>query len=112
MPDSTVSAIDRVFDAVDSFADKADRVLNRTKHTEDQLRVRRARRADVDTSPSVKVRRPSSSTALATRRFQIVEAIAAESGTAIFIVTNGDVKAECNTRAIAEKILHALETAP
>jgi hypothetical protein len=110
VPDSTTSAIDRVFDLVDDFADRADRVLNRTKHTEDQHRIRRARRADVDTSPSVKVR--STSTALATRRFQIVEAIDSVTGTTAFIVTNGDVKAECTSRALAEKILHALETAP
>ena len=39
MPDSTLSAIDRVFDLVDSVVDKTDRVLNRTKYTEEQHRV-------------------------------------------------------------------------
>jgi exosome complex RNA-binding protein Rrp4 len=115
VPDSTTSAIDRVFDLVDSVVDKTDRVLNRTKYTEEQHRARRAKRADVDTAPGVRVVKGaprSTSTALATRRFQIIEAIAAETGTTIFVVTNGDVRAECTTRALAEKILHGLETAP
>ena len=112
MPDSTISAIDRVFDLVDSVVDKTDRVLNRAKHTEEQHRARRAKRSEV-AAPSVKVdKEPSSSTAIATRRFRIVEAIAAESGSTIFVVTNGTVRAECTTRELAEKILRGLETAP
>ena len=125
MADSSTTAIDRVFDLVDSFADKADRVLNRKKYTEDQHQARRARGAkiskrseviDVDTAPTVKVVKPeapASSSAIATRRFRIIEVVAAESGQTIFVVTNGAAaRAECSTRALAEKILRALETAP
>lgn len=116
LPDSTTSAIDRVFDLVDSFADKADRVLNRAKHTEAQHRARRAQRGEVAAAPGtarvVREKSPSSSTAIAPRRFRIVEAIAAESGNTIFVVTNGTVRAECTTRELAEKILHGLEMAP
>ena len=113
LPDSTTSAIDRVFDLVDSVVDKTDRVLNRAKYTEEHLRARRSKRSEV-ASPSAKVVRetPSSSGAIATRRFRIVEAIAAESGSTIFVVTNGTVRAECTTRELAEKILRGLETAP
>lgn len=117
MPDSTISAIDRVFDLVDSVVDKTDRVLNRAKHTEAQHRARRASRGEVAAaSGTARVVRekssPSSSTAIAPRRFRIVEAIAAESGNTIFVVTNGTVRAECTTRELAEKILHGLEMAP
>lgn len=115
MSDSTTSTIDRVFDLVDSVVDKADRALNRTKHTEEQHRIRRANRAEVDTAPSVKVKdAAAASTALATRpRFYIVEAIAEESGATIFVVTDGaHARAECTTRELAQKILRMLMEAP
>jgi hypothetical protein len=128
-PDPGITAIDRVFDLVDSVVDKADHVLNRAKRTEEQHRARHAKRAEIDTAPSVKVKTggsnevrrdgsPSSSsvsspsTTVARRRFRVVEAIAAETGKTIFVVTNGDVRAECTTRELAEKILRALEAAP
>ena len=127
VPDSTTAAIDRVFDLVDSFADKVDHAINRGKRTEEQHRARRAKRQPVmiDTAATVKVDKvkpkpetaeaPTSSTALATRpRFRIIEAVAAESGQTIFVVTNGSpsARAECSTRELAEKILRALESAP
>lgn len=116
VPDANTSSIDRIFDMVDSVVDKADRVLNRTKYTEEQHRTRRAKKPVViDTASTVKVAKAetsSPSTAIAPRRFRIVEAIAAESGVAIFVVTNGTVRAECSTREMAEKILRAMETAP
>ncbi len=118
MADSGLNAIDRVFDLVDNAVEKVDRVLNRTKYTEQQHRARRSGRV-IDTSPSVKVKAApkaapkaaeSSSTAVATRaRFRIVEAIAAETGVTIFVVTNGAQRAECTTRELAEKILGMLE---
>jgi hypothetical protein len=123
--DSITSAIDRVFDLVDSGAEKLDRVLSRTKRVEDQHRARHARRVEIiDTAPSVKtggtgVRAESAdpsvrpaATALAVRKWRIVEAIAAESGTPIFVVTNGREKAECATRELAEKLVRMLEMAP
>jgi hypothetical protein len=122
--DSTTSAIDKVFDLVDNILDKTDRALNRTKYTEEQHRARRAKRspAMIDTAGSVKVTKkaPSSpassgSTALAIqKKFHIIESIDAESGQTLFVVTNGtpSARAECGTRALAEKILRALENAP
>lgn len=116
--DSNTNSIDRVFDLIDDTVDKVDRVLNRSKYTEDQHRTRRAkagRQERLDTSPTVKVAKPappSTSTAIAARQFRIVEAIAAETGTTIFVVTNGTVRAECSTRDLAEKILRGLETSP
>jgi hypothetical protein len=114
--DSGITAIDRVFDLVDSVVDKADRVFNRAKYTDEQHRARRAK--IIDTVPAVKAVKkeaspPSSSTAIVKRRFRIVEAIAAETGCAIFVVTDGgSARAECTTRELAEKILGMLETAP
>jgi hypothetical protein len=124
--DSSISAIDRVFDLVDSAVDKVDRVLNRTQYTEEQHRARRAKSSVViDTAAAVKVARSperskvvktetalsSTSTAIATQRFRIVEAVDAASGETIFVVTNGgNARAECSTRELAEKILRALGT--
>lgn len=113
MADQGTSAIDRFFDAIDDGIEAADRVMNRSQLTED--RARRVRRANVDTAPSVKVKgdqTPSNATAVAVRRFRIIEAIAAETGTMIFVVTNGTQRAECSTREMAEKILSMMETAP
>jgi hypothetical protein len=104
--DSGLAAIDRVFDFVDDLADKADRVLNRSKRTEDPQRSRRARRPRVDTTVKGRPAR-----AITSRRFEIVEAIDSVLGTTLFIVTNGDVRAECTSRAFAEQILRTLETA-
>jgi exosome complex RNA-binding protein Rrp4 len=105
--DPSTSAIDRVYDLVDSALDGVDRVLNSAKY-EEQHQVRRANAKKVETIDTA----PATSTALATRRFRIIEAIAAESGITIFVVTNGSVRAECTTRELAEKILRGLETAP
>lgn len=111
MPDSTLSAIDRVFDLVDSVVDKTDRVLNRAKYTEEKQRSRRAKPEKIDTAPTVKV---AKATAIARRRFRVVEAIDATSGQAIFVVTNdsGSARAECSTREMAAQVLRALEAAP
>lgn len=109
MADSGLAAINRVFDFVDGAVDRVDRVLNRNKRSEEAQRAHRAKRVNVDTAPSVKAR-PAART-LAARRFEIVEAIDSVLGTTLFIVTNGDVKAECTSRAFAEQILRTLETA-
>lgn len=118
MSDPTLSAIDRVFDLVDSGVEKIDRVLNRTKYTEEQHEARRGRRQVViDTAATIKVAKkkpaPATTTALATRTFRIVESIDAASGQMLFVVTNGgSARAECTSRELAEKILRALETSP
>ena len=119
MADSTIGAIDRLFDLVDSGVEKLDLVLNRGKQTEEQHHARHAKKAPqvIDTVSTVKVAKtpaaktaPSSSTALSTaKRFRIVESIVPETGIMIFVVTNGHERAECATRLLAEKILRALE---
>lgn len=114
MADSGIRAIDRVFDVIDGALSKADRVLNRAKATDERTR-RVARGAVVDTAPSVKVRAKGGAklpkSAASAAHFRIVEAIAAETGTPIFIVTNGAQRAECTTRELAEQVLRMLEAA-
>jgi len=115
--DSTISAIDRFFDALDRGAEIADRVVNRTKYTEEQqhrVRNNANKKAPevIDTTAAVRAHKPSPSTALATRQFRIVETAVPETGVMIFVVTNGSVRAECTTRELAEKILRGLETTP
>lgn len=105
MADPGIKKIDRIFDFVDSFVDKADRVLNRTQQVEDQQRARRARQ--VEDQPT---QRRSASREIVSRRFRLVEMIAAETGLTIFVVTNGSERAECNSRGFAEKIQLLLET--
>jgi hypothetical protein len=99
--------IDRFFDAVDSLVDKTDRVLNRTKYVEDKHKARRAEAID-----GKQAKKPAPSTAVASRRFRIIEATDAQSGDTIFVVTDGSARAECSTRELAEKILRAVETTP
>jgi hypothetical protein len=107
-----MSGIDRVFDLVDSVVDKADRVLNRSKYIEEQHHARRSHKPEkIDAAPVVKT---AKTTAIAKRRFRVVEALDASTGQAIFVVTNdsGSSRAECSTREMAEQILRALEAAP
>lgn len=122
MPDPTISAIDRFFDAVDSGVEKLDHVLNRGKQTEEKHRARRAKRevieAKATTKPSEKrtATSPSSSsassTALARRpHFRIVESIT-PSGTIYVVTDGGNARTECSTREFAEKVLRALEASP
>lgn len=107
------SGIDRFFDLIDSGVEKVDRVLNRTKYTEDKHKARRAAIDDKQAKPPKVTPAPaSSSTAVATRRFRIIEAVDAQSGETIFVVTDGNARAECSTRELAEKILRAVETTP
>jgi hypothetical protein len=100
--------IDRFFDAVDSLVDKTDRVLNRTKYIEEKHKDRRGHVKVVE-EPKAPA---SAATAITSRRFRIIEAVDAQSGDTIFVVTDGKARAECSTRELAEKILRAVETAP
>jgi hypothetical protein len=104
--------IDRVFDLVDSVVDKADRVLNRAKYTEDTHKIRHASKKVIGTEEVKASPLPSTATAIVTRQFRIIEAVDSESGITIFVVTNGGQRAECSTRELAEKILCMLEAVP
>lgn len=97
--------IDNFFDVVDRALGGADRVLNRSKYAEDKLKTPQ--------ESNVKVKVPSpyeSSTAIATRRFHIIEALDAQTGETIFTVTDGNSSAACSTRELAERLLRALES--
>ena len=118
MADETTRAIDRIFDLFDSGVDTADRVLNRHKHTDEQLQQlkRRGKRREIidADAPKPKAKEASStSTAVAKRpHFYIVEAVDPKSGSTIFVVTDGgNARTECSTRAFAAQILQALEKA-
>ncbi len=105
--------IDNFFDVVDNALSGADRVLNRSKYAEDKLKTHRAEADVKDAKPQAKSSQASTSTAIATRRFRIIEAVDAQSGETIFVVTDGgNARAECTTRELAEKILRAVEAAP
>lgn len=94
---------------VDNVIDKTDRVLNRAKYSEEQHKARRGRvegKVEETKAPH------ATSTAIATRRFRIVEALDAQTGETIFVVTDGNSRAACSTRELAEKILRSVETAP
>lgn len=117
MSDPTTRSIDRIFDFIDNAVDATDRVLNRSKYTEEQLQEhaqeRRRKRQVIDAVPE-KAAKPSSSTAVAKKaHFYIVEAIDPKSGQTIFVVTDGgNARTECGTREFAAQILQALEKAP
>jgi len=132
--DPTISAIDRFFDAVDKGVDAADRILNRSKHADDELKAagRRSRRAIIDAmpvekpttkvapAPAAACSRPPSPTcgpATATgtgivrkSHFYILETQDNHTGATIYVVTDGcNARTSCSTREFANKILQALE---
>ena len=141
MADETTRAIDRVFDLVDNGIDAVDRVINRSKYTEEQLQKQRRRHVVIDTeataaSPrersrtsrtppatdapraAVKVRASRTDapraavTVVKKPRFYIVESVDPTSGGTLFVVTDGgNARAECTTRELAGQILRALEKA-
>ena len=102
------SAIERAFDFVDGLAERADHLLNRAHRSENAIDAMRTRRDPDDVRADV----AAPSTALARRRYKIDEVTDAETGVVAWIVrdvTTGG-KAECSTRALAEKVLRELET--
>jgi len=106
------SGIDRFFDFIDNAVDKADRVLNRTKYTEEQHQARNAKIIDADAT-EVRKPAPPSSTAIARRpSYRIEEMIDALTGQPIWIVTDGRNQTECNSLELALKIKSMLEQAP
>lgn len=120
MSDPTTRSIDRIFDFIDTAVDATDRVLNRSKYTDEQLQEQvkergRKRREVIDTVPEKA--KPSSSTAVAKvekkPHFYIAESVDPKSGKTIFVVTDGGkARTECGTREFAAQILQALEKAP
>ncbi len=119
MPDSTINAIDRLFDCIDSGVEKIDHVINRAKYTEKQHLARRAKGVEVivdapKQKPAKKraaLAESSPSSALVRKpRFYITEAISS-SGTLFVVTDGGKVRAECTTRELALRLLHSLETA-
>lgn len=119
--DPTLHAIDRFFDLFDNGIEKADRILNRSKYSEEQLeevgkRGRKGKVIDVEPSePKTKRKAPAGSatanTAIMVKpNFYIVEA--QKDGETIYVVTDGrKARTECSTRVFAEKILRSLEAA-
>jgi len=125
MVDPITQAIDRVYDIVDGGIDKIDHAIKRAKSLGDKHADRRDGRplkrdgrlpkksVVIDTSSTVKVTKKEPSTdAKSPRRFRVVEAIDAQTGETVFVVTNGNVRAECTTRELAERILRMLEASP
>lgn len=116
VPDSTIEAIDRFFDLVDSSVDRLSRVLNRGSQTAEKHRARRGKCEVIDTEATPKTTAAKKPEATATSivkkpHFYIVEAIS-PSGTLFVVTDGGNARTECQTREFAEKILRALEKAP
>ena len=127
VPDETISAIDRIFDFIDSGVDAADRMLHRGKLTDEKLQqtARGVKRREVidaaATTPKPAATKPAATkptaanTAVVAKRphFYIVESVDPRSGNTLFVVTDGgNARTECATREFAATILRALEKAP
>jgi len=127
VPDETISAIDRIFDFIDSGVDAADRMLHRGKLTDEKLQqtARGVKRREVidaaATTPKPAATKPAATkpaatnTAVVAKRphFYIVESVDPRSGSTLFVVTDGgNARTECATREFAATILRALEKAP
>lgn len=96
MSDDILGAIDRFYDGVDRIVDTVTGSVDRVRKLED--------RADEKSQDAT----VSSETALVAPRYRLIEAIDAETGRATFVVTDGKVRCECDTRGNAEKILAAI----
>jgi len=114
--DPTLNAIDRFFDLVDDGVAKADRILNRSKYTEEELQEvgRRSRRGKViDTEAQERTPKGAATSNAANAivrkvRWYIVESN--KGGKTRYIVTDGGkARTECETRDFAETILRSLE---
>jgi len=132
VPDETISAIDRIFDFIDSGVDAADRMLHRGKLTDEKLQqtARGVKRREVidaaATTPKPAATKPAATKPAATKpaatntavvakrpHFYIVESVDPRSGSTLFVVTDGgNARTECATREFAATILRALEKAP
>lgn len=124
MPDSTIEAIDKIFDFLDKGVDTADRILNRSERTADQgRRVVRQDIIDVEapvkSAPKKTAKSSSSaqsaqtSTAVARKpHFYITETVDPKSKATIYVVTDGgNARTECSSLVFAQRILAALEKA-
>ena len=92
--------IDRVFDGVDKIVDSVGRFFDSNKHVEDK-RTERTARAEAEPA----------STELARRRYKVIEVVDAETNALSWIVTDGVARCECTSRAMADKVVRALEAA-
>lgn len=109
------TAIDRAFNFVDGVAERADHLLNRAKRSENAIEAMRERR-DPDERAAAQDRAaapPSTSTAIARRRYKIDEVTDAETGVVSWIVRDMQTgaKAECSTRDLATRVAAELEAA-
>jgi hypothetical protein len=93
MPDEATRTINQLFDFFSSTADKVDHVIGASKPAPRQRQSRTTPAPSHSNSPS---------------RFRIIEATCAESGTPIFIVTDGRNKAECNSIEFARHLVGVL----
>lgn len=113
MADDATRAIDGVFDFIDGFADKADRVFNRAKYTGEKYKEQKTKAPEViDVTPNEpKADKGSSSKAVAKKaHYRIVEAV--KDNETVFVVTDGgNARTECKDRAFAEHLLAALKAA-
>ena len=105
------SGIDSVFDFIDNGIDQIDRVLNRHKHIDDKLKGAHDEPPPASEVKSAKPSTPSTPWP-ARHRFRLIESLDGETGETYFVVTNGIERTECNSRAMAEQIMRAMEPTP
>lgn len=98
-------AIDRIYDRAEGLVDGADRVLNRHKRMEQKVVSKRGQGPHA-TRPAA----ANSATAIVRQRYRMVDAIDTESGSEVFVVTDGAERAVCSSRAMAERVRDALNT--
>lgn len=117
MADDATRAIDGVFDLIDGFADKADRLFNRAKYTGEKYKEQKTKAPEViDVTPNEpkadKSAAASSSSKAVVKKanYRIVEAV--KNGETVFVVTDGgSARTECQDRAFAEQLLTMLKAA-
>lgn len=121
MGDSTTAKIDRFFNVVDATLDETSKIIGRASqsgktagrvmHDAGQA-VREAREANPRAnarSAKPPMPPPPRSGVSRSSKVRIIESTDAQTGAAVFVVTNGVSRSECSSRALAETVARAME---
>jgi len=105
--DHTTAKIDRFFDILDAGIEEATHLLDRVQKSHGVIDRADARRRVIDVD--ARDARPAKKRA---SKVRIIESIDAQTGSTVYVVTDGITRRECNTRELADRFKEAMEAVP
>lgn len=100
MGDPLHAKIDNFFNVLDAGLEEGIHLIDRFKQAHKVIERADARRQPIEMRPAPPPRGS---------RIRIIESIDAQTGQTVFVVTDGVVRSECSTRALAEDVKRAME---